>query len=62
MKVKNNSKTVQMLPNFKAFEAGEERIVSKEESEIILRNSNFSEVKKEVKLEKTEKKSKSFNL
>ena len=57
MKVKNTSDVVQMLPNFAAFEPGEERVVSKEESIIILRNPNFAEVKKTDKKDKSSNKS-----
>ena len=60
MKIKNISESVQMLPNFSAFQAGEERTVSPDEAKIILRNSNFEQVKAEVKKE-VKKEKKSFN-
>lgn len=53
MRVKNNSESVQMLPNFAAFEPGEERMVSADDGIIILRNRKFSQIIKEVKSEKS---------
>ena len=52
MKVKNISENVVAISNIPSFKSGEVRDVDKETGQLILKNFNFEEVKREVKKKK----------